>query len=458
MRVRGTDRAAGPGAGTTGTRRRSLCAAAALAGGVLGAATGCAGAGPAPAVSTAPAQLTLLWVTRPGEDALWSDEYPRLLGQRHPHIRTTMEMVPASGDYWGGLLTKVVSLTAAGTPPDASRNAGFNARQLLKSGMLKDLSGYTRTARYPFDRHFAGAFPPHLKAPDGKIYGLPVSILTVVRYVNKSLLAQIGLTAPRDWSSGDWTVAQMLENSRRLTRGNGPDKVFGMRMQLNAMHFSQWFWTNGAEVIDPKGEVRIAEGPALDTLQYGMEYVNQGITPSADDLKAVSANNLFLTGRLAMLDFSQSTIPTMEAARPVFDWGVMPTSVGKSGKPYAVQFVDFWYAHAQSKRADAAYQAIELLNGEDFEIAMARNLTGGIPTLKSVAQQYTKDLFKVDPEVSLASLNHSREPYYAVRQLEWQALVDTHMNAMFAGQESPRQAAESIVREARPILAADKEG
>jgi ABC-type glycerol-3-phosphate transport system substrate-binding protein len=105
--------------------------------------------------------------------------------------------------------------------------------------MLKDLSGYTRTARYPFDRHFAGAFPPHLEAPNGRLYGLPVSILTVVRYVNKSLLAQIGLTAPRDWSRGDWTVAQMLENSRRLTRGNGPDKVFGMRMQLNAMHFSQ---------------------------------------------------------------------------------------------------------------------------------------------------------------------------------------------------------------------------
>ena len=118
-----------------------------------------------------------------------------------------MEMVPATGDYWGGLLTKVVSLTAAGTPPDASRNAGFNARQLLKSGMLKDLSGYTRTAKYPFNLHFGAAFPPHLKAPDGKLYGLPVSILTVVRYVNKSALAQIGLKAPADWAcraTGRW--------------------------------------------------------------------------------------------------------------------------------------------------------------------------------------------------------------------------------------------------------------
>ena len=441
------------------TRRRALGVAPALAAGVLGAATGCAGSSAqAPAVSKAPAQLSLLWVTRPGEETLWTDEYPRLLSRQYPHIRTTMEMVPASGDYWGGLLTKVVSLSAAGTPPDASRNAGFNARQLLKSGMLKDISGYTKAAKYPFSLHAANAFPPHLKPPDGKIYGLPVSILTVVRYVNKSLLAQIGLKAPSDWAAGDWTVAQMLDNSRRLTRGNGPDKVFGMRMQLNAMHFSQWFWTNGAEVIDPKGVVRIAEAPALETLQYGMEYVNQGITPSADELKATPATNLFLAGRLAMLDFSQSTIPTIESAKPVFDWGVMPTSVGKTGKPYAVQFVDFWYAHAQSKRADAAYQAIELLNSEDFEIAMARNLTGGIPTLKSVAQKYTKDLFKVDPEVSLASLNYSREPYYAVKQLDWQALVDNHMNAMFAGQESPRQAADSILREAQPILAADKEG
>src|SRR5262245_32507002 len=138
----GRDTAAAAGARAI-ARRRMLAGGAALAAGALGAATGCAGAGtPAPAVSTEPAQLSLLWVTRPGEELLWSDEFPRLLSRQHPHIRTTMEMVPASGDYWGGLLTKVVSLTAAGTPPDASRNAGFNARQLRQNGLLKDLAGY----------------------------------------------------------------------------------------------------------------------------------------------------------------------------------------------------------------------------------------------------------------------------------------------------------------------------
>lgn len=439
------------------TRRWALGSACALAAGALGAATGCAGPA-APALSKAPAQLSLLWVTRPGEETLWSDEYPRLLSAQYPHVRTTLEMVPATGDYWGGLLTKVVSLTAAGTPPDASRNAGLNARQLLKSGMLKDLSGYTRTAKYPFHLHFNAAFPAHLKAPDGKIYGLPVSILTVVRYVNKSLLAQLGLRAPTDWGAGNWTLAQLLEHSRRLSRGAGADRTFGMRPQLNAMHGSHWFWTNGAEVIDEKGAVRITEAPALDTLQHGLEYYTQQLAPSAEDLRATSLNTLFLNGRLAMFDASQSTIPTIENAKPVFEWGVMPTSIGKTGKAFAVQFVDFWYVHAQSKRADAAYQAIEVLNGEDFEIAMARNLTGGISTLKAVAQQFTKSLFKVDPETSLASLNHSREPYYAVKQLDWQALVDKHIGALFAAQASPRQAAENIVREAQAILAEDKAG
>jgi hypothetical protein len=86
---------------------------------------------------------------------------------------------------------------------------------------------------------------------------------------------------------------------------------------------------------------------------------------------------------------------------------------------------------------------------------MARNLTGGIPTLKSVAQQFTRDLFKVDPEVSLASLSHSREPYYAVKHLDWQALVDRQVGSLFAGQISPRQAAENIGRESQAVLAED---
>jgi ABC-type glycerol-3-phosphate transport system substrate-binding protein len=440
------------------SRRRVVAAGAAGASAAGLAVLGCAPAQPSgQGAPRAPVDMSFLWVTRPGEETLWSDEYPRLLARQHPHLRVAMEMVPASGDYWGGLLTKVVSLTAAGTPPDASRNAGFNARQLLKSGMLKDVAAYARTGKYPFNLHFNAAFPPHLKAADGKLYGLPVSILTVVRYVNKSLLAQIGLKAPGDWAAGNWTLAQMLENSRRLSRGAGADKVFGMRMQMNAMHGQHWFWTNGTEVIDDKGAVHVNDAAAVDTLQYGLEYINQQLSPTPDDLRATPLNTLFASGRLAMMDLSQSAIPAIASAAPVFDWGLMPTSTGKTAKATTVQFVDFWYVHNQSRHAEPAYQAIELLNTDEFETAMARNQTGGIPTRKTVAEQFTKELFKVDPAVSLASLERSREPYYAVNQQDWQALVDRHVNALFAGQVSPRQAAENIVREAQPILAADKE-
>jgi multiple sugar transport system substrate-binding protein len=440
----------------TPTRRRFLGGAAALAAGTLGAATGCGGSAQTSTAAKEPVTLSMLWVTRPGEEALWKDEYPRMLTKQHPNVTTSMEMVPASGDYWAGLLTKVVSLTAAGTPPDASRNAGYNARQLQKAGMMKDISSYTKTAKYPFNLHFNTAFPAHLKPADGKIYGLPVSILTVVRYVNKSLLAQIGLKAPADWAKDNWTLPQLLENARRLSRGSGADRTFGMRPVMNAMHGSHWFWTNGAEVIDEKGNVRITEAAALDTLQYGLEFYNQQISPSADDLKATPLNTMFANGRLAMFDAAQSSIPAIENTKPVFDWGLMPTSTGRTGKPFAVQFVDFWYVHAQGKKADASYQAIELLNSEEFEIAMARNLTGGVPTLKSVAQKFTKDLFKVDPDVSLNSLNHSREPYYAVKHLDWQALADKHAAQLWAGQVSARQAAENMLRESQAILAEDK--
>jgi ABC-type glycerol-3-phosphate transport system substrate-binding protein len=159
-----------------------------------------------------------------------------------------------------------------------------------------------------------------------------------------------------------------------------------------------------------------------------------------------------------MHDFSLSTIPLFSAAHPSFGWGVMPTSIGKTGKAWSVQFVDFWYVHAGSKQTEPAYSAIEVLNTEDFEVAMAQNLVGGIPTLKSVAERFTKELFKVDPEVPLASLDRSREPYYAVNHNDFQAVVNKHIGGVWSGQESVQQATASIVREAEPILAADKEG
>lgn len=414
--------------------------------------TEAAAAKPAPGKQV---QLQFLWVTRPGEEALWKEVFPKLLEKYHPNIKVAIETVPASGSYWDQLLTKVISMTAAGTPPDGSRNAGYNARQLAKNGLFRNIMDYANTDKYPFDSHFRAAFPPHLKTPDGKLNGLPVSILTVVRYVNKELLAKSGLQPPSDWTKGNWTLPQMLENSKKLTQGEGASKVYGMRMQMNAMHGSHWFWADGAEILDAEGKLRITEPGAVEVLQYGLEYFKQKISPSPTDLQAVPLVTMFTSGRLAMMDLSQSSIPTV-AQSVKFDWGVMPTSVGKSGKSFAVQFVDFWYVHNKSKNPEETYQAIEVLNREEFETAMVQNKTGGIPTLKGVAERLAKEVLYVDSNVSLDSLNVSREPYYAVNQVQWQSVVDKNMDLLWLGKVTPKECAENIVKEATPVLADDK--
>jgi len=87
---------------------------------------------------------------------------------------------------------------------------------------------------------------------------------------------------------------------------------------------------------------------------------------------------------------------------------------------------------------------------------MAVNKTGGIPTLTGVANKFAKELLSNDADVSLASLNHSREPYYAVNQGQWQDLVRKNMDLLWLDKLTPKECAEAIATQAKPILAADK--
>jgi ABC-type glycerol-3-phosphate transport system substrate-binding protein len=227
---------------------------------------------------------------------------------------------------------------------------------------------------------------------------------------------------------------------------------------MNHAHGMHWFWANGADLVDDKGVVRISEPAAIETLQHGLEYYRQQITPTAAELAGTTADRLFTSGRVAMVDYSLSRVPIYTAAKPLFEWGAMPTSNGRTGKPVSTQYVDFWYVHGQSRQPEPAYQAIEVMNGEDFEVAMAKNQTGGIPSLKSVAQRYIKDLFQISspPEVILNSVELAREPYHGVNGSPFGNVLNKYLNGLWAGQYSVREAAESIAREIQPIVEADK--
>ena len=63
------------------------------------------------------------------------------------------------------------------------------------------------------------------------------------------------------------------------------------------MHGSQWFWTNGAEVIHPKGEVWTAEAPRLETISTRMDYSTRGSRPPQTSCRPIPAHHLFTAGR-----------------------------------------------------------------------------------------------------------------------------------------------------------------
>lgn len=416
-----------------------------------------------PAAAAKPADLKFLWVDRAGEDKLWSDVYPKLLEQHHPGIKVTFDSIPGDGGFWNNLKTKLFSMTAAGTPPDASRGPGYESRQFAKNGMFYDIMPLATENKYPFDQHFEAAFPAHLKTPDGKLNGLPCGLLTMLRYANLELFEKAGLEAPTDWVNGNWTQQQTFENAKKLAQGEGADRIFGLGLVIggSSQHGAHWFTSNGTALIDQQGEVKIGEPAAIETLELVNEYYKEKLAPffPADTPGLASAAApLFSSGKLGMVDVTQASAPNIAKAAK-FKWRMMPLAVGTSGKATSVQFVDYWYVHAKTKSPEASYRAIEVLNRPEFEEAMAEGKTGGIPTLKAVADKYAAELGVGDPDkVSLRALQggHSQEPYYAVNNSEWVAMLNKKLDMLFLGQISAKECADQVIAESKPILAADK--
>jgi multiple sugar transport system substrate-binding protein len=354
-------------------------------------------------------------------------------------------------------------MTAAGTPPDASRGPGFNSRQLGKNGMFFDIMPLAKEQKYPFDQHFDAAFPAHLKTPDGKLNGLPVGLLTMLRYVNLELFEKAGLQPPKDWAEGNWTQQQTFDNMKKLAQGEGTDRTFGLGLVIGgtAMHGAHWFWANGANLLDQQGEVKIAEPAAIETLELVNEFYKAKLAPfyPADTPGLSTASvPLFTSGKLGMIDVTQASAPNIAKAAK-FKWRMGPLATGKSGKAFSVQFVDYWYVHAKTKSPEAAYGAIEVLNRPEFEEAMAEGKTGGIPTLKGVADKYATELGIGDADkVSLRALQggFSQEPYYAVNHSEWVSMLNKKLDMLFLGQISAKECADQVVAESKPILAPDK--
>lgn len=143
---------------------------------------------------------------------------------------------------------------------------------------------------------------------DGKAYCLPVSLSKFCMVLNKDMFDAAGIEIPESW-----TYDEFLEVCKKLTHGEGEDKVYGMFWNTNGGDKSAYAHYMSAKAFG--GDYYYKEGGTETNFddpiwQKTIELINttmqEGYAPTHADTvtEKLTQESMFLTGRAAMCNGS----------------------------------------------------------------------------------------------------------------------------------------------------------
>jgi ABC-type glycerol-3-phosphate transport system substrate-binding protein len=212
--------------------------------------------------------LTYTGITNPTGRAQW---FAKTTPQNFtPQTDITVNWIEADG----GLVQKMVTLSAGGTPPDAGNFEDFNTQGLVTRGIYKPLDDLIKRDKFNTNVYWKSALT--MLSSNGKLYGLPNhgNFGENVMYVNLDLTRKAGIDVPL--ATGEWNTDQLIEMSRKLTRpADGEWALWPALYNYSILTYLRLF---GGDVLSQDGKrctIDTAESRAALQWVYDLQYKHQ---------------------------------------------------------------------------------------------------------------------------------------------------------------------------------------
>jgi multiple sugar transport system substrate-binding protein len=275
-----------------------------------GAAGGDGGTGAAGTQSKRPVKLTFEWPTYTPPKQEWAEWAMKTYSGKNPHV--TIEPM------WNTNPTEKLTTTlAGGQPPDVGW-FGVGHWQFFQA--FAPVEPLLAARKMKVDDYFA----PIVDAMKwrGKMYAFPIGINTSAMFVNKGIYEKAGVPLPTDEQTWD----DLVNNGKRLTSGDGPQKVWANNAQY---YTTYWPVAYGGAWFDADAtKVAFNNPQTLKVLTHMREmWDRHGVSPTPKENQEVGLLPLFATGRVAQ--FAGGTWGLPPFRKEAFDWDLaeVPTLV-----------------------------------------------------------------------------------------------------------------------------------
>ncbi len=200
---------------------------------------------------------------------------------------------------------------------------------------------------------------------DGEVYGLPMSVDTLVLFYNRDLFNNAGITEiPKYWNE------KFLEDVKALTKQNEEEKIVQSGVALGTSEnidrysdiLSLLMMQNGAQMMSyenkrvtfqlpPKNSKDTA--PGLEALRFYTDFANPVKQVYSWNQEMPNSLQAFIEGRLAIFFGYAYHIPMIEARAPRLNYGIS-SMLQIEGNPSQVNFANYWLEGVSGKSAHQA--------------------------------------------------------------------------------------------------------
>lgn len=234
---------------------------------------------------------------------------------------------------------------------------GGNMDVFLDTGILEPLDDYIK--KNNVDVSGFGPLYDGLKVND-KIYGLPYRKSNYMLYYNKTLFDQANVPYPK----ADMTWDEFRELAKKMTKGEGANKVYGAYLQQWAQTWYMQAVQTGASIIDKDLT------PFKKALQFRADLEKDGSIMPWSEQVTTSAhyNSAFQKGNVAMNligDWHVAQLRQAEADKKIsFDWDVVPVPhpAGVAPNTSLATPVSIMI-NKESKNKEAAFKLLQYITG-----------------------------------------------------------------------------------------------
>jgi multiple sugar transport system substrate-binding protein len=377
-------------------------------------------------------------------------------------------------------LEEMIKLINGPNPPDVVMVSFEELQQLIQQNMLQPLQPFIERDKFNVDDMVPTVINGLKEAGNGTLYALAPTFSSNALIYNKKIFNERGVEYPQD----NMTWDQIFDLARRVTYGEGNDRVYGF--SFNRYYWEDLFWSMdtyvsplGLRIMDDNAEKMLVNSDAWEEVWSELIALKQEKIlpepPQYDDSIGIRPiynpfeGDAFLSGKLAMTLTQYSQLQeiiqannnafNMDNFEPI-EWDVVtvPTHPEAPGKGGSIWLDPIFGISANAQNTEDAWKFIQFINGREWAQLKSRSVNMMVAYQDLIRPMEGLDFniaafYSLTPVVgTMSTVNPSLDPN--IRQHLWQInnIGQMKMLEVIEGNKSVRQALQEWETEGDAML------